>query len=39
MLFVGSYESIASPDTGNPTNESTVSNDTGTPDGPHGTGA
>ncbi|GAA2971431.1 hypothetical protein GCM10020227_45120 [Streptomyces flavovirens] len=37
--FVWSYERISPLDTGNSTNGPTVSNDTGTPDGPHGTGA
>ncbi|GHA55348.1 hypothetical protein GCM10010330_03480 [Streptomyces tendae] len=38
-LFVRSYECFASPDTGKSTKRPTVSNDTGTPDGPLGTGA
>ncbi|GAA5059101.1 hypothetical protein GCM10023336_34620 [Streptomyces similanensis] len=38
-LFVRSYECFGPPDTGKPTKRPTVSNDTGTPEGPHGTGA
>ncbi|TPQ21835.1 hypothetical protein FGD71_013140 [Streptomyces sporangiiformans] len=37
--FVGSYECFAPPDTGKSTKRPTVSNDTGTQGGPHGTGA
>src|SRR5690606_36189949 len=37
--FVHSYECFGSPDTGKPTKRPTVSNDTGTPGGPRGTGA
>ncbi|QDN59575.1 hypothetical protein FNV62_31480 [Streptomyces sp. RLB3-17] len=37
--FVRSYECFAPLDTGKSTKRPTVSNDTGTPGGPHGTGA
>ncbi|GHI92287.1 hypothetical protein TPA0905_17580 [Streptomyces olivaceus] len=37
--FVQSYECFAPPDTGKSTKRPTVSNDTGTPEGPLGTGA
>ncbi|GGX85249.1 hypothetical protein GCM10010324_33740 [Streptomyces hiroshimensis] len=39
LRFVWSYETRASPDTGDSTNPPTASNDTGTPNGPRGTGA
>ncbi|KUN98968.1 hypothetical protein AQJ67_26735 [Streptomyces caeruleatus] len=38
-VFVWSYECFAPPDTGKSTKRPTVSNDTGTPAAPHGTGA
>jgi hypothetical protein len=38
-VLVHSYECFTSPDTGKSTNRPTVSNDTGTPGGPRGTGA
>src|SRR5690606_15789585 len=37
--FVHSHECFGDPDTGKPTKRPTVSNDTGTPGGPRGTGA
>ncbi|GES31311.1 hypothetical protein San01_37980 [Streptomyces angustmyceticus] len=37
--FVWSYKTAGAADPGNPTKAPTVSNDTGTPRGPHGTGA